>query len=68
MMGEKMKIKSFTKLFEEAKRRDAYWVLDAIYTFTEELHSLAEHGNINRTELARSFGGKPGLYHQTFSW
>jgi plasmid maintenance system antidote protein VapI len=66
MMGEKMKIKSFTKLFEEAKKRDAYWVADAIYTFTEELHNLAEHGNINRTELARRLGVSPAYITKLF--
>ena len=37
-----MKPKSFAQLYEEAKKKDAYWVADTIYTFTEELHNLAE--------------------------
>jgi transcriptional regulator with XRE-family HTH domain len=61
-----MKIKSFAKLAEEAKKRDAYWVADAIYTFTEELHNQAENMNVSRAELARRLGVSPAYITKLF--
>jgi transcriptional regulator with XRE-family HTH domain len=61
-----MKPKSFAKLFEEAKKRDSYWVANAIYTFTEELHNLAENENISRTELARRMEVSPAYITKIF--
>jgi len=66
MMGEKMKNKSFAKLVEQAKKRDAYWLADTIYTFTEELHKLAENANISRAELARRLGVSPAYITKLF--
>jgi transcriptional regulator with XRE-family HTH domain len=65
-VGEKMKIKSFAKLLEEAKTRDAYWVADAIHTFTEELHELAENKALSRAELARRLGVSPAYITKIF--
>src|SRR5271157_5898640 len=61
-----MKPKSFAKLFEEAKKRDTYWVANAIYTFTEELHKQAEKENISRTELARRMEVSPAYITKIF--
>jgi transcriptional regulator with XRE-family HTH domain len=61
-----MKAKSFEGLFEEAKKHDGYWVADAIYTFTEELHKLAEKENISRTELARRMEVSPAYITKIF--
>lgn len=61
-----MKVKSFAKLVEEAKERDAYWVADAIYTFTEELYKMAENENISRAELARRLGVSPAYITKIF--
>jgi transcriptional regulator with XRE-family HTH domain len=58
-MEENNQKKSFSQLLSEAKKRDAYWVACAISTFTEELHQLAEQGNISRAELARRLGTSP---------
>jgi len=66
MKGEKMKIKSFAKLVDQAKKRDAYWLADTIYTFTEELHKLAENANISRAELARRLGVSPAYITKLF--
>ncbi|MEW6658845.1 MAG: helix-turn-helix transcriptional regulator [Thermodesulfobacteriota bacterium] len=66
MMGEKMKIKSFAKLVEQAQKRDAYWLADAIHTFTEDLHNLAEKANISRAELARRLGVSPAYITKLF--
>ncbi|MDD2902869.1 MAG: helix-turn-helix transcriptional regulator [Syntrophales bacterium] len=66
MMGEKMKNKSFAKLVKQAKKREAYWLADAVYTFTEELHNLAENANISRSELARRLGVSPAYITKLF--
>ncbi len=61
-----MKPESFAQLYEEAKKQDAYWVADAIYTFTEELHGLAEVGKVSRGELARRLGVSPAYITKIF--
>lgn len=65
-MGEKMKIKSFAKLLEEAKQRDAYWVAEAIHSFTEQLHTLAEARQLSRADLARLLGVSPAYITKIF--
>jgi len=64
--GGKMKIKSFAKLLEEAKQRDSYWVANAIYTFTEELHKLAENKGLSRKDLAGLMGVSPAYITKIF--
>jgi transcriptional regulator with XRE-family HTH domain len=61
-----MKAKSFEELFEEAKKHDSYWVADAIYTFTEDLHDLAEQEDISRAELARRMDVSPAYITKIF--
>jgi transcriptional regulator with XRE-family HTH domain len=61
-----MKPKSFEELFEQAKQRDEYWVADAIYTFTEELHDLAEVNKVSRVELASRLGTSPAYITKVF--
>lgn len=61
-----MKADSFTQLFEEAKKQDAFWVADAIYTFTEELHRMAESEGVSRSELARRLGTSPAYITKIF--
>ena len=51
-----MKVKSFAELYEMARQKDAYWVADAIYSFTEELNRLAEIEGVSRAEIARRLG------------
>ena len=51
-----MKVESFAELYEEARKKDAYWVADAIYSFTEELNRLAEIEGVSRAEIARRLG------------
>jgi transcriptional regulator with XRE-family HTH domain len=57
---------SFAKLLEEAKKRDAYWVADAIYTFTKELHQLTENKGLSRDELACLTGFSPAYITRIF--
>jgi transcriptional regulator with XRE-family HTH domain len=61
-----MQHKSFAKLFEEARKRDPYWIAKAIYIFTEDLHKLAENENISRAELARRLGVSPAYITKLF--
>jgi plasmid maintenance system antidote protein VapI len=61
-----MKPESFVELFEEAKKRDDYWVADAIYHFTEELYQLAEKEKVSNTELARRLGTTPAYITKIF--
>ncbi len=61
-----MSLQPFSKLLDEAKKRDAYWVADAIYTFTEEFHQLTESKNISRAELARRLGVSPAYVTKIF--
>ncbi len=58
--------KSFAELLAEAQQHDAYWVADAIYHFTEELHKLTEVRNISRAELARRLGVSPAYITKIF--
>jgi len=51
-----MKVKSFAELYEVARQNDAYWVADAIYSFTEELNRLAGFEGVSRAEIARRLG------------
>ncbi len=62
----KTNLKSFAKLFEEAKKRDPYWVAKVIYSFTEELHNLTETEHISRAELARRLGVSPAYITKLF--
>ncbi|OGP73472.1 MAG: hypothetical protein A2V86_02490 [Deltaproteobacteria bacterium RBG_16_49_23] len=48
-----MKKKSFKELFDQAKRRDTYWVASLILDFTEGLHKMMEANGVSRSELAR---------------
>ncbi len=58
--------KSFAELLTEAKQRDAYWVAEATYTFTEELHKLAEQKGLGRADLARLLGVSPAYITKVF--
>ena len=62
-----MVAKSFTKLYEEARSRDSYWVADKIYTFTEGLAHLAEVNGITRSEIARRLDVSPAYITKVFS-
>jgi transcriptional regulator with XRE-family HTH domain len=46
--------KSFKELFRQARERDEYWVADAVLSFTEDLHQLAEKKGMSRADLARA--------------
>lgn len=61
-----MKTNSFVQLFKEAKKQDAFWVADSIYTFTEELHRMAESGGVSRSELAHRLGTSPAYITKIF--
>lgn len=54
-----MKKKSFKELFDQAKRRDTYWVASLILDFTEALHKIMEVNEVSRSELARRLGVSP---------
>lgn len=54
-----MKKKSFKELFDQAKRRDTYWVTSLIVDFTEGLHKIMEVNGVSRSELARRLGVSP---------
>jgi len=54
-----MKKKSFKELFEQAKRRNTYWVASLILDFTEGLHKIMESNGVSRSELARRLGVSP---------
>ncbi len=54
-----MKKKSFKELFDQAKRRDTYWVASLILDFTEALHKIMEANEVSRSELARRLGVSP---------
>ena len=54
-----MKKKSFKELFDQAKRRDTYWVTSLILDFTEGLHKIMEVNGVSRSELARRLGVSP---------
>ena len=54
-----MKKKSFKELFDQAKRRDTYWVASLILDFTEGLHKMMEANEVSRSELARRLGVSP---------
>jgi plasmid maintenance system antidote protein VapI len=61
-----MKEATFVELFEEAKQHDAYWVADAIYHFTKELHNLTAVTKISRSELARRLQVSPAYITKIF--
>ena len=61
-----MKVKSFDELYKERKQKDAYWVADAIYSFTEELNRLAAIEGISRAELARRLGTSAAYISKVF--
>src|SRR3990172_8634626 len=54
-----MKKKSFNELFNQAKRRDTYWVASLILGFTEGLHKMLEANGVSRSELVRRLGVSP---------
>ena len=54
-----MKKKSFKELFDQAKRRDTYWVTSLILDFTEGLNKIMEVNGVSRSELARRLGVSP---------
>ena len=54
-----MKKKSFKELFDQAKRRDTYWVASLILDFTEGLHKMMEANGVSRSELARRLEVSP---------
>ena len=54
-----MKKKSFKELFDQAKRRDTYWVSSLILDFTEGLHKIMDENGVSRSELARRLGVSP---------
>lgn len=51
--------KTFKQLFNESKKRDAYWVEKAKIEFAEELFKLMERREVNKTNLAERFGSSP---------
>lgn len=61
-----MKAKSFDQLHKEAKKKDAYWVADAIYSFTEEVNRIAEVEGISRAEIARRLGTSAAYVTKVF--
>ena len=61
-----MKLKSFAELYEVARQKDAYWVADAIYSFTEELNRLAEIEGVSRAEIARRLGTSAAYVTKVF--
>lgn len=48
-----MKNKTFKELFEAARKKDRYWVAEAIHDFTEDICRLMEEKKINKADLAR---------------
>jgi transcriptional regulator with XRE-family HTH domain len=54
-----MKKKSFKELFDQAKKRDTYWVSSLILDFTEGLHKMMEANGVSRSELAQRLGVSP---------
>ena len=61
-----MKVKSFEELYRVARQKDAYWVADAIYSFTEELNRIAELEGVSRAELARRLGTSAAYVTKVF--
>ena len=61
-----MKAKSFDELYKEARRKDAYRVADAIYSFTEELNRIAQLEGVSRAELARRLGTSAAYITKVF--
>jgi transcriptional regulator with XRE-family HTH domain len=61
-----MRAKSFAELYAKAEKTNEYWVADAIYTFTEELHRLTEEMGVSRAELARRLGTSPAYVTKIF--
>lgn len=61
-----MKAKSFDELYKEARQKDAYWVADAIYSFTEELNRIAQLEGVSRAELARRLGTSAAYVTKVF--
>jgi plasmid maintenance system antidote protein VapI len=47
---------SFAELFREARKRDEYWVEDAIVGFTSQLYSIMRRKGISATALAEKLG------------
>jgi transcriptional regulator with XRE-family HTH domain len=46
----------FTELFREARKRDEYWIEDAIVGFTSQLYSIMRRKGISVTALAERLG------------
>lgn len=58
--------KTFEALFEDARRRDAYHVEEAILQFTSDLHQLMKNRGLNKAELARVLGTTPAYITKIF--
>lgn len=62
-----MKKRTFKELFEAARKRDRYWVADAIHTFTEDLFRLLEKKGKTKTDLAKDLNVSPAYITRVFS-
>ena len=47
---------SFSKLLQDARSRDDYWIEDVILQFTMQLHEQMQKQGISKTELANRIG------------
>ncbi|MHB8835632.1 MAG: helix-turn-helix domain-containing protein [Candidatus Methylomirabilia bacterium] len=56
----------FKALFEDARRRDAFHVEEAILQFTSDLHQLMKNRGLNKAELARVLGTTPAYITKIF--
>jgi len=54
-----MKKKSFKKIYSDARKRNSYWVAEAILDFTEDIYRLMEQKKINKADLAKKMGVTP---------
>lgn len=54
-----MKKKTFKKIYSDARKRDSYWVGEAILDFTEDIYRLMEQKKISKADLSRKLGVTP---------
>jgi plasmid maintenance system antidote protein VapI len=54
-----MTSKRFQRLLDEARKKDDYWVHDAIHEFTEGLYALMLRRDVSKSELARRIDSSP---------
>jgi transcriptional regulator with XRE-family HTH domain len=59
-------MKNFKELFEEARKRDRYWVASAILDFTEEVYRLMEERKLSKTDVAKSMKVSPAYVTKIF--